>query len=99
MELDAAGRIPGVRYIASPNCDERPEGESVTLVVVHAISLPPCEFGGPWIEDLFLNRLDCTAHPYFESLRGLQVSAHFFLRRTGLCIQFVDIGRKAWHRG
>jgi N-acetyl-anhydromuramoyl-L-alanine amidase len=69
------------------------------LIVVHAISLPPDEFGGPWIEDLFLNRLDPRAHPYFAGLEGLRVSAHVLIRRDGSTLQFVPFGRRAWHAG
>lgn len=71
----------------------------VELVVVHSISLPPGEFGGDAIERLFLNRLDWDAHPYYASIRGLQVSAHFLVRRDGDVLQFVDCGRRAWHAG
>lgn len=71
----------------------------VELVVVHSISLPPGQFGGDAIERLFLNRLDWDAHPYYASIRGLQVSAHFLVRRDGAVVQFVDCGRRAWHAG
>ena len=83
----------------SPNEEARPPGTEVDLVVLHSISLPPGEYGGPAIEDLFLNRLDCGAHPHFEQLRGLRVSAHFLIRRDGRVIQFVDADRRAWHAG
>ena len=68
-------------------------------MVVHSISLPPGEYGGPWIERLFTNRLDCDAHPYFERLRGLRVSAHFVVRRDGRLLQFVSCEDRAWHAG
>jgi AmpD protein len=97
--IDEAGWLAGAQRRPSPNCDERPEGESVTLVVVHAISLPPCEFGGPWIEDLFLNRLDPGAHPYFAEIHQMRVSAHFLIRREGTLMQFVATARRAWHAG
>lgn len=87
------------RAAPSPNCDERPAGESVRLVVIHAISLPPDEFGGPEIIQLFTNRLDPAAHPYFREIEGLRVSAHFLIRRDGGLIQFVPCSRRAWHAG
>jgi AmpD protein len=83
----------------SPNCDARPAGEAVTLVVVHSISLPPGEYGGDAVERLFQNRLDCDAHPYYDRLRGLEVSAHFFIRRDGRVLQFVSCEQRAWHAG
>ena len=98
-DFDAAGRLTRARQIVSPNQDERPAGISLPLLVIHNISLPPGEFGGPGVIDLFLNRLDPAAHPYYQSLRGLQVSSHFFIRRDGELIQFVPCGRRAWHAG
>lgn len=89
----------GARHSPSPNHGRRPPGLSTDLVVLHSISLPPGRYGGPEIEDLFLNRLDCNAHPYFDGLRGLQVSAHFLLRRDGECVQFVSVHQRAWHAG
>jgi len=86
-------------FIASPNCDERPPGAKVEVVVIHNISLPPGEFGGPHIEDLFSNRLHPGAHPYFAGIAHLKVSAHFLVRRDGQVIQFVDTDRRAWHAG
>ena len=83
----------------SPNCDDRPEGTVIDMVVVHAISLPPGEFGGDDIERLFTNRLDPAAHPYFPAIASLRVSAHFLIRRDGGVIQFVPLGRRAWHAG
>lgn len=71
----------------------------MSLLVVHSISLPPGRYGGPAIEDLFLNRLDWSAHPYFESIRGMQVSAHFVIRRDGELVQFVSCDQRAWHAG
>jgi AmpD protein len=93
------GWLAAVRRIESPNHDARPEGETVSLIVVHAISLPPGEFGGTAIVDLFTNRLDPGAHPYFAQLDGLRVSAHFLLRRDGEMTQFVSCERRAWHAG
>ncbi|MBE7420587.1 MAG: 1,6-anhydro-N-acetylmuramyl-L-alanine amidase AmpD [Ideonella sp.] len=84
---------------ASPNHNERPDGNAITLAIVHSISLPPGEYGGDAIERLFTNRLDWSAHPYFESVRGLRVSAHFLIRRSGKLLQFVSCDRRAWHAG
>lgn len=83
----------------SPHHGPRPPGDRIDLVIVHSISLPPGEYGDPFIEDLFLGRLDPAAHPYFEGLRGLRVSAHFLVRRDGQVLQFVSADRRAWHAG
>jgi AmpD protein len=99
MHIDATGMLEGVRFVASPNCDERPRGTPVELLVVHAISLPPGEFGGPAIEQLFENRLDPRAHPYYAGIAALRVSAHFLVRRTGDLVQFVPCSKRAWHAG
>lgn len=99
MIVDADGRVDAARYIASPNCDERPPGEAITLLVIHSISLPPGEFGGDAILRLFTNDLDCAAHPYYRSLAGVKVSAHFLIRRAGELLQFVPCARRAWHAG
>ena len=97
--IDADGWAAGVRRVESPNCDERPAGTEITLLVVHSISLPPGEYGGDAIERLFTNRLDPDAHPYFREIEGLKVSAHFLVRRDGSLIQFVPVYRRAWHAG
>jgi AmpD protein len=99
MIADAIGRVDAARYVASGNCDERPPGEAITLLVIHNISLPPGEFGGDGIERLFTNQLDCAAHPYYRTLEGLRVSAHFLIRRTGELLQFVPCAKRAWHAG
>jgi AmpD protein len=99
LALDADGRAPGVRFVPSPNCDDRPDPEGVTLVVLHGISLPPGKFGGGDIERLFTNALDPAAHPYFAQIAGLRVSAHFLVRRRGEIVQFVPCARRAWHAG
>ena len=91
--LDAA------RFVASPNCDARPPRTAVTLLVLHAISLPRGDYGSDAVERLFSNRLDPAAHASFRDLAGLRVSAHFLLRRNGALIQFVPIRRRAWHAG
>lgn len=93
------GLVEGVRYLASPNCDERPTGCPIDLLVIHAISLPPGEFGGPGVIELFTNRLDPQAHPYYAGLATLRVSAHFFIRRDGELLQFVPCAKRAWHAG
>ncbi|SHM32849.1 1,6-anhydro-N-acetylmuramyl-L-alanine amidase AmpD [Vreelandella subglaciescola] len=93
-----SGRWPQARWVASPNADVRPVGE-VSLIVVHAISLPPGEFSGDAIEALFTNRLDSADHPFFAEIAALRVSAHFLIRRDGECVQFVDTARRAWHAG
>ncbi len=97
--IDDAGWCPQIRRADCGNFDPRPEGAEVSLLVIHNISLPPGAFGGPCIEDLFANRLDCDAHPYFDQLRGLRVSAHFLIRRDGEAVQFVSTGDRAWHAG
>lgn len=87
------------RACPSPNCGPRPAGLPVSLAIVHSISLPPGEYGGDAIERLFTNRLDWSEHPYFESIRGLEVSAHFVVRRDGSLLQFVSCDERAWHAG
>jgi len=99
LRIDAAGVVCGATQIPSPNCDERPAGTPIELIVVHGISLPPGEFGGAGIVDLFTNRIDPDAHPYFAGLRGLRVSAHFLIRRDGGLLQFVPCVMRAWHAG
>lgn len=93
------GWLAGVRRVPSPNCDERPGDGRVDLVVIHAISLPPGEFGGPCVEQLFTNTLDPEAHPYFATIAGLRVSAHLYIDRAGAVTQFVPLDRRAWHAG
>ncbi len=85
--------------IASPNFGPRPKGSSIDLVVVHSISLPPGVYGGDEVRQLFTNTLDWDAHPYFQQIRGMQVSAHFFIRRDGALLQFVSCDDRAWHAG
>lgn len=93
------GWWPRARHVPSPNEGPRPASAIIDLVVLHSISLPPGVFGGPEIEALFTNRLDCEAHPFFAGIRGLQVSAHFVVRRDGRVLQFVSCDRRAWHAG
>lgn len=87
------------RTLRSPNFGPRPVGASVDLLVVHSISLPPGEYGGDQVQRLFTNRLDVGEHPWFERLRGLEVSAHFYIQRTGELWQFVSCDQRAWHAG
>jgi N-acetyl-anhydromuramoyl-L-alanine amidase len=87
------------RIVDSPNCDDRPAGVDVSLVILHCISLPPREYGGDSIERFFTNRLDPGAHPYFREIEGLKVSSHFLVRRDGEVVQFVPPERRAWHAG
>ena len=104
---DGGGREPGwrdgwwrgARRVASPNFNPRPGDAVVDTVVLHSISLPPGVYGGDEVERLFTNRLDWSAHPYFATIRGLEVSAHFFVRRDGEVLQFVSIADRAWHAG
>ena len=99
MTIDKNGLLQGVRYIPSPNVDARPDDCAVNLIVIHNISLPPDQFGGPGVVELFTNRLDPGAHPYYETIQELKVSSHFFIRRDGELIQFVPCTQRAWHAG
>jgi N-acetyl-anhydromuramoyl-L-alanine amidase len=90
--------LPGLPFVSSPNFSSR-EGAEVDAVVIHHISLPPGEFGGPHVLAFFQNRLDPTLHPYFGSIADLRVSAHFFVDRSGATVQLVDTSWKAWHAG
>ena len=99
MRINEDGMLQGARYIPSPNCDERPADCPVSLLVIHNISLPPGEYGGDGVIELFTNRLDPDAHPYYQTIRDLKVSAHFFIRRDGEVMQFVPCAKRAWHAG
>jgi AmpD protein len=99
LRLTPDGIVEGARFVASPNCDERPAGCAVGLLVIHHISVPPGEFGGPGIEALFTNQLDPAAHPAYAAIAGLRVSAHFLVRRDGELVQFVPCSKRAWHAG
>ena len=83
----------------SPNHSERPDQDDVSLLVIHNISLPPGQYGGPWIDRLFSNTLPADAHPYFAEIAHLRVSAHVLIRRDGTLVQYVPFNRKAWHAG
>ena len=93
------GLARAARQVPSPNSDDRPDGVVPDLIVVHGISLPPGEFGGPWIDALFTNRLDPAGHPAFAAVAGLKVSSHFLIRRDGELVQYVPVTRRAWHAG
>lgn len=88
-----------ITHIPSPNFNNRLDENAISLVVIHCISLPPNTFGGGYIEDLFCNRLNPDAHPYFQAIHTLQVSAHLLIRRDGECVQFVPFNKRAWHAG
>jgi AmpD protein len=91
--------MSGARQVPSPNRDARPAAVAPDLIVVHGISLPPGEFGGPWIDRLFTNSLPADAHPYFAEVAGLTVSSHLVIRRDGALTQYVSFNERAWHAG
>jgi len=93
------GLLSETEYHCSPNQDERGDENDISGIVIHNISLPPGEFGGGWIDDLFLNQLDPAAHPYFEAIADVKVSAHVLIRRDGQLIQYVPFHQRAWHAG
>ncbi len=97
--IDRDGWLSAAQCIDSPNHDDRPDGNEISLVVVHAISLPPAQFGSDDIERLFTNTLDVDAHPYFSRIGDIRVSAHFLIRRDGTLVQFVSCLQRAWHAG
>ena len=100
LKIDTAtGLLAGARQVLSPHCDARPAGMKPDLLVVHGISLPPGEFGGPWIDRLFTGALPPDAHPYFKEIEGLRASAHALIRRDGQIVQYVPFGQRAWHAG
>jgi len=100
LEVDVdSGLLRGVRWVESPNRDARPAGCPPDLIVIHGISLPPGVYGGPWIDQLFTNRLDGDQHPYFDEVRALRVSSHVLLARDGGITQYVRFQDRAWHAG
>lgn len=99
MYIKADGILTEITYHPSPNQDPRPDAKDISGIVIHNISLPLGEFGGGWINDLFLNKLDPKAHPYFEKIAELRVSAHLLIRRDGEVIQYVPFYQRAWHAG
>jgi AmpD protein len=99
MSVVQDGWLQPARHLPSPNHNARPAGQAVRLVVMHNISLPPAEFGGGYVEAFFLNQLDVTVHPYFQTIAGVEVSAHLFVSRLGAVTQFVSFDDRAWHAG
>lgn len=100
LQVDlGSGLMLGAEHIASPNCDSRPPGVEAELIVVHGISLPPGEFGGPWIDRLFTNTLPAQMHPYFAEVGAKRVSSHLVVRRDGALTQYVRFTDRAWHAG
>ena len=99
LQIDVLGYLDSARRQPSPNHDERPPGCEPELIVVHAISLPPGCYGGPWIDRLFCNQLDGDAHEYFADIASLRVSAHLLIRRDGAMVQYVSFDKRAWHAG
>jgi AmpD protein len=95
----ASGLVHDARQVPSPNCDDWPAACVPELIVIHGISLPPGEFGGPWIERLFTNTLDGAADPSFAEIASLRVSSHLLIRRDGELLQFVPLTKRAWHAG
>ena len=97
--IDSQGWISSARQVRSPNTDKRPDGVRPDLLVIHNISLPPEQFGGPYIEQLFTNCLQPQEHPYFKTIADLKVSSHLLIDRKGNLIQFVSLHDRAWHAG
>jgi AmpD protein len=97
--IRTADSYAGARYVASPNCDARPPDIETNLIVVHGISMPPGEFGGPWIERLFTNTLPLDAHEYFAKIGPIKVSSHLVMARDGAVTQYVKFTDRAWHAG
>jgi N-acetyl-anhydromuramoyl-L-alanine amidase len=93
------GLLATARQLPSANFDARPDGCVTELIIVHGISLPPGEFGGPYIDQLFTNRLDWNAHAYFKQIEGARVSSHLLIRRDGEVVQYVPFQQRAWHAG
>ncbi len=91
--------LKNTRYAASPHCDLRPSEMTIDMIVIHNISLPPNQFEGNFVEKFFCGELDCSLHPYFDTIRELKVSAHLLIRRNGEVIQFVPFSKRAWHAG
>ncbi|WP_158161898.1 1,6-anhydro-N-acetylmuramyl-L-alanine amidase AmpD [Grimontia hollisae] len=91
--------LDNATIILSPHCNARPDESDISLLVIHNISLPPGEFGGPYIEDFFQGKLTSDAHPFFDEIRDVQVSAHCLIKRDGSVVQFVPFNKRAWHAG
>jgi AmpD protein len=100
IEVDlSSGLFKGAELSPSPNQDDRPDGMAIEVVIIHCISLPPAQYGGTGVAELFSNRLDPNAHPHYHDVAQLKVSAHLFIRRDGELVQFVPLHRRAWHAG
>jgi AmpD protein len=99
LRINADGMVEDARFIASPNFDERPQDTVIDLIVIHNISLPPQQYGGNGVVELFTNTLNPDEHPYYREIHQRKVSAHFFIRRNGELIQFVSCLKRAWHAG
>jgi AmpD protein len=100
MKIDTTtGLLDTARQVECPNFDDRPSDDDIDLIVVHGISLPPGEYGGPWIDALFTNSLDPDGHTYFKEIHQLEVSSHLLIRRTGEIVQYVPFHKRAWHAG
>ncbi|WP_439257213.1 1,6-anhydro-N-acetylmuramyl-L-alanine amidase AmpD [Lonepinella sp. BR2271] len=97
--VNSQGWLENIRHLPSPHFDQRPDPEDISLLVVHYISLPPEQFGGGFVDDFFLGKLDPTVHPYFETIYQVRVSAHFFIERNGQITQYVSLQDRAWHAG
>jgi AmpD protein len=99
MKINTAHWLTNTSHIISPNFDDRSDEKEISLIVIHCISLPPNEFGTPYISQLFCNQLNPSDHPYFETIYTLKVSAHSLIRRDGEIIQYVPFNKRAWHAG
>lgn len=99
LNVTRDGIVSAATQVISPNCDARPVDTAITMLVVHNISLPPGQFGGPAIVEFFTNRLDPSGDPFFASIADTRVSAHFLIDRDGALTQFVPCSRRAWHAG
>ena len=99
-QIDEKGEwLTGARVVTSPNCDDRPDSSDIDLLVIHGISLPPKEYGGEYIDQLFTNTLDKNEHPYFADIHHLRVSSHLLINRKGEVTQYVPFKKRAWHAG
>ncbi|CAB1275711.1 1,6-anhydro-N-acetylmuramyl-L-alanine amidase AmpD [Candidatus Nitrosacidococcus tergens] len=99
FSIDSQGWLTHTRHLISPNYDERPVDTVIDWLVIHCISLPPGEYGGPWIDRLFTNTLDPNVHPYFREIYHLKVSTHVLITRQGIITQYVSFHKRAWHAG
>ena len=100
MNIDITnGLLDEARQVACTNFDDRPDENDIELIVVHGISLPPGDYGGPWIDALFTNSLNPDEHPYFKTIHQLEVSSHLLIRRSGEIVQYVPFHKRAWHAG